>query len=241
MKGKRMKTKTDKARGPEISILPERRLKKRKNAFSLIELLIVISIIAILVSIMLPALNSARSKAQVSCCLNNLKQIGTGIQMYASAYDDRCIRGKLSGTDPALNNWMALVNPQINGKEFDGKIKGVYACPAVIPSQHSDPNFPFCYSFNDEINKRNTVWTRITSLKRPSNLIGMVECILTSGTSPGFDNTRLAIINGRYGQGRHGLFKNTLLLMDGHAELSSNLWKASSSSPTSKTQYTTSN
>ena len=75
-----------------------------------------------------------------------MKQIGIGIQIYASAYDDRCIRGKLSGTDPALNNWMTLVTPQIYGKEFDGKIKGIYTCPAVIPSQHSDPNFPFCYN-----------------------------------------------------------------------------------------------
>lgn len=56
--------------------------------FTLIELLIVIAIIAILASMMLPALNRARSHALSVQCLNNLKQIGTSFAMYGGDYND---------------------------------------------------------------------------------------------------------------------------------------------------------
>ncbi len=56
--------------------------QKEKNCFTLIELLVVVAIIAVLVSILLPALNSARQHAQAVMCSANVKQLLMGLTMY---------------------------------------------------------------------------------------------------------------------------------------------------------------
>ena len=63
-------------------------MRYRHRAFTLIELLVVIAIIALLMGILMPSLSRARKQARGVYCLNNLKQLGIAVQMYAQEYDD---------------------------------------------------------------------------------------------------------------------------------------------------------
>ncbi len=66
-------------------------MAKQRKQFTLIELLVVIAIIAILASMLLPALNQARAKARGAKCLGNLKQTTSFLQMYLDTYDNEIV------------------------------------------------------------------------------------------------------------------------------------------------------
>jgi prepilin-type N-terminal cleavage/methylation domain-containing protein/prepilin-type processing-associated H-X9-DG protein len=90
-------------------------MKRIKN-FTLIELLVVIAIIAILASMLLPALNKAREKAKAISCASNLRQLGTILNLYSNDYNNYTVMDSATNGYQwffalAKNNYLKALNP----------------------------------------------------------------------------------------------------------------------------------
>ncbi len=162
------------------------------KSFTLIKLLVVIAIIAILASMLLPALGKARSRATQASCLNQFKTAGTALHMYADEYEDFMMPMHTSSSYGALSNkiWLQLLsylNIVYSDKAmFDSSKKTKrYMCPAVpIPEERwglsaGNEFGAYSWAMNAKLQTFND-WKlvrRVSYVKKPSSALRMADTI----------------------------------------------------------------
>jgi len=99
------------------------------TGFTLLELLLVVTVLVILAALILPALRRTKAKAARPVCMNNLRQIGTGIRMYAEDSNDAFL--------PATNNppasftaYTLLMKSYVGSRSTKPEQARLFACPA---------------------------------------------------------------------------------------------------------------
>ena len=205
---------------------------RARQAFTLIELLVVIAIIAILASMLLPALSQAKQKAHTSTCQNNLRQIGVSMVQYSDDYEGWIGCGDDSWIDNGVDTgrwlfaWTQLYSPYYTGGDRWSNREGtgaadaeipVFACPAGFAQINDNWNHVgFTVSVSAGHSPGSTTnWPSLKRLNNPSDTGYLTDRISNFdfwsedhrpyGTAP-----RIPIL--RHGKG------NNILYLDGHTK-----------------------
>jgi prepilin-type N-terminal cleavage/methylation domain-containing protein/prepilin-type processing-associated H-X9-DG protein len=164
-------------------------IMERRKAFTLVELLVVISIIAMLLAILMPSLNKAREQARKVVCASNIKQILLALGAY-TVENDGCIIPANTKGDP--RPWDSKVAPYF-GAESDDSLKAYLKCPSDKKPRLRDntgmydewqgsqamarsygPNIGLG-GYNPHFGSGRGDPTRIHSIKKPHTILWIVE------------------------------------------------------------------
>lgn len=127
------------------------RRNKRRPGFTIIELLVAIAIIAILVALLLPAVQSARESARRTECASNLHNLGTAVQNYATTFDERLpMLGVPRGEPGEYRSWTVLLLNHLEQSTIYNKLTD----PAFNPANAVVPVFK-CPDDRSAIDKPN--------------------------------------------------------------------------------------
>ncbi|MCA9054861.1 MAG: DUF1559 domain-containing protein [Planctomycetaceae bacterium] len=109
-----------------------------RQGFTLVELLVVMAVIAVLVGLIMPAVQNVRESARQAQCIDHLKNIGTGIHTFTTSHYDRLpMLGVPEGENGEFRAWTAAILPQVEQKPLWDLLKD----PMYDPSGETVPVF----------------------------------------------------------------------------------------------------
>jgi prepilin-type processing-associated H-X9-DG protein/prepilin-type N-terminal cleavage/methylation domain-containing protein len=195
---------------------------RRSGAFTIVELLVVIAIIAILASLLLPALATAKQKARKTQCLNNLRQWAIALAFYAED-NDGCIPRRGQGVQPLFlidrpEDWFNALPPVIDLPSYnslalsstipDSNDRTVFVCPSA--KRGASTHF-LSYAMNIYLSPWiRPVPHRIDEIARPDTLVFLAD-------GPGGYSSTAPSVNAYSLQARHNDRANVAFL-DGHVQ-----------------------
>lgn len=211
------------------------RFDQTRRAFTLVELLVVIGIIAILLSLLLPAMRGVREQAKLITCQSQLRQLGVGLFNYAQRYQGampvwtgwHTADGDGTGEDQPGPAWTEQLS---DAKVFPKVTDRIYNCPAF--PQDRIINYFLAARYSWSTGRRSF---KIGEVRLASRFVLSGDCTQASLYPAPFgdsgyqlddadkdDATQDAIVFGGVGQGGlnvHGNRGNNVLFADGHVQV----------------------
>jgi prepilin-type N-terminal cleavage/methylation domain-containing protein len=141
---------------PRSTMRPRAAAPAPAAGFTLVELLVVIGIIAVLIGILLPALNRARDHARTTQCLSNMRQIGSTLNMFVTEHKGYLPKAWFNdapihlqhrpGSGPEKNDWLFYDRPP-NERTWEwsyilstyvNKSEDIFRCPSDLGRRRAD-------------------------------------------------------------------------------------------------------